>query len=340
MRPAFSDDLTTVYAGDCLRVLPRLSAASVDALVTDPPAGIGFMGLDWDRAPDRAAFIAVMTEVMTECRRVLRPGAYALVWAIPRTSHWTATALEDAGFEVRDVMTHIFGSGMPKSLDCGRFDHDWSGCGTALKPATEHWILARSPLAEATVADNLRRYGVGALHIDACRVPGEPSPSIDRRRSPGRYGAVSSFRNPAHLHSPALYGRERPGESIGRWPANLVLSHEQDCDGGCRPGCPVEVIGQPARFFYTAKPSRLEREDAGPNPHPTVKSLALMSHLCALVTPVAGSVLDCFAGSGTTLVAARGLGFRAIGIERDRSYLPALIRRVRHAVSAKLERAA
>ncbi|MHB8459590.1 MAG: DNA-methyltransferase [Candidatus Limnocylindrales bacterium] len=340
MRAAFLDELTTVYAGDCRRVLPRLPAASVDALVTDPPAGIGFRGIDWDRAPDRAAFIAFMTEVMAECRRVLRPGGYALVWAIPRTSHWTAISLEDAGFEVRDVITHIFGSGMPKSLDCGRFDPDWSGWGTALKPAGEHWILARSPLAETTVVDNLRRYGVGALHIDACRVPGEPSPSIDRRRSPGRYGEVSSFRDPAHRHDLALYGRERRGERMGRWPANLVLSHEQDCDDECLPACPVELIGQSARFFYAAKPSRLEREDAGPNPHPTVKSLALMRHLCALVTSPGGTVLDCFAGSGTTLVAARGLGFRSIGIESDRSYLPALIRRVRQSVGLQLERAA
>lgn len=99
-----------VVTGDCLEVLRGLPDNSFHSMVTDPPAGIGFMGRDWDSDKGgRVSWIGWMTEVMKECLRVLKPGGHALVWAIPRTSHWTATALEDAGFEVRDVITHHFG---------------------------------------------------------------------------------------------------------------------------------------------------------------------------------------------------------------------------------------
>jgi len=107
--------------GDCLSVLRTLPDCSLDSLVTDPPAGIAFMGKAWDRDKGgRAEWVAWLTEVMRECLRVLKPGAHGLVWALPRTSHWTATALEDAGFEVRDVITHLFGTGFPKSLDVSK----------------------------------------------------------------------------------------------------------------------------------------------------------------------------------------------------------------------------
>ena len=107
--------------GDCLPILRTLPDACVDALVTDPPAAIGFMGAEWDTdRGGRDAWVAWMTEVMRECVRVLKPGAHGLVWALPRTSHWTAWALEDAGFEIRDQVLHVFAQGFPKSLDVGK----------------------------------------------------------------------------------------------------------------------------------------------------------------------------------------------------------------------------
>jgi DNA modification methylase len=109
-----------LFRGDCLEVLRTLAADSVDAIVTDPPAGISFMGKAWDDLGPREAFIAFLTEVMKECLRVLKPGGHALVWAIPRTSHWTGMAIEDAGFEVRERIAHIFGTGFPKSLSVGK----------------------------------------------------------------------------------------------------------------------------------------------------------------------------------------------------------------------------
>ena len=107
--------------GDCLEVLKTLDENSVDSLVCDPPAGIAFMGKDWDKDKGgRTAWVNWMTEVMRECHRVMKPGAHGFVWALPRTSHWTAWALEEAGFEIRDSVHHLFGSGFPKSLDVSK----------------------------------------------------------------------------------------------------------------------------------------------------------------------------------------------------------------------------
>lgn len=111
----------SLLLGDCLEVLKTLPEDSIDALVTDPPAGISFMGKSWDgNKGGRKEWCAWMESVMRECLRVMKPGAHGLVWALPRTSHWTATALEDAGFEVRDCVYHAFGSGFPKSLDISK----------------------------------------------------------------------------------------------------------------------------------------------------------------------------------------------------------------------------
>jgi len=111
--------------GDCLNALGQMETNSIDSIVTDPPAGIAFMGKEWDKDKGgRDKWIEWFSEIMKECNRVLKPGGHALVWAIPRTSHWTATAIEDAGFEIRDIVTHIFGSGFPKSSALNRQKKD------------------------------------------------------------------------------------------------------------------------------------------------------------------------------------------------------------------------
>jgi hypothetical protein len=112
---------TVLLLGDCLEKMKDIPDNSIDSLVTDPPAGISFMNQEWDNDKGgRDAWIKWLSEVMKECLRVLKPGAHGLVWSIPRTSHWTATALEDAGFEVRDCITHLYGQGFPKSLDISK----------------------------------------------------------------------------------------------------------------------------------------------------------------------------------------------------------------------------
>jgi hypothetical protein len=125
VEPHFAIGGVTLHHGRCEDVLPLLAAESIDAVVTDPPAGIAFMGREWDRDKGgRDQWIAWLTGVMEEACRVLKPGGHALVWALPRTSHWTAMALEDAGFEIRDCIVHLFGSGFPKSLDVAKaIDH-------------------------------------------------------------------------------------------------------------------------------------------------------------------------------------------------------------------------
>jgi site-specific DNA-methyltransferase (adenine-specific) len=110
-----------LHHGDCLDVLKTLADCSVDAIVTDPPAGIAFMGKEWDRDKGgKADWIQWMQSVADQCLRVIKPGGHALVWAIPRTSHWTGAAWEDAGWQPRDKIYHVFGSGFPKSLDVSK----------------------------------------------------------------------------------------------------------------------------------------------------------------------------------------------------------------------------
>jgi len=110
-----------LFNDDCLKIMRTMPDNSVDAIVTDPPAGIGFMGKDWDKNKGgREQWIAWLSERMIEALRVLKPGGHALVWSLPRTSHWTGFALEDAGFEVRDCVYHLFGTGFPKSLDISK----------------------------------------------------------------------------------------------------------------------------------------------------------------------------------------------------------------------------
>ncbi len=383
-----------LFNGDCLVGLKRLKDNSVDSLVTDPPAGIAFMGKDWDGDKGgRKEWIAWMTEVMREALRVLKPGAHGLVWALPRTSHWTATALEDAGFEVRDVVTHIFGSGFPKSLDVskaidkaagakrapgvqyvapdgkargvdlgiqgGKFSSGgsnyvaeklvtapatddakkWQGWGTALKPASEHWILVRKPLSEKTVAANVLKWGTGALNIDASRI--DPVGFT----SGGSCKGNSAL--PMNKNAGIAEARARSQQHAqGRFPANLTLdeyaaslideqsghlhsrgnknpSTGNSDKGFIKCGTPsggeyTRDSGGASRFFYVAKASK--RDKGEDNTHPTVKSSALMTYLIRMVTPPGGIVLDPFMGSGSTGVAALQSDFQFLGIEKEKEY--------------------
>jgi site-specific DNA-methyltransferase (adenine-specific) len=102
--------------GDSVNKLKLIPDNYVDSIVSDPPAAIGFMAKEWDSdRGGRTQWILWMKDIMIEAKRTLKPGGHCLIWSLPRTSHWTATALEDAGFEIRDVITHVFGSGFPKS---------------------------------------------------------------------------------------------------------------------------------------------------------------------------------------------------------------------------------
>ena len=306
-----------LYA-DCLALLPELPESSVESVLTDPPYGIGFAGEAWDggKLTDPASFQSWTTAWASEALRVLKPGGWLAAFGTPRTFHRLVAGVEDAGFEVRDQLLWVYGQGVPKSHR--RSD----GLGGSLKPAYEPVLLARKPLAGKTLDDNLATHGTGALQIDAARVPD-------------------------------------PAGGPGFWPANLALSHHPRCrPGACQPDCPVVLIDRRAhpgreisRLFYTAKASRAERE-AGceglaltevpiyprgngsvrrvRNVHPTVKPLELMRWLTRLLCPPGGTVLDPFAGSGTTGAACLLEGRRFIGIERDERYVQVARARIEH----------
>lgn len=187
-----------VEHGDAVEALKALPDGSVDALVTDPPAGISFMGKEWDSSKGgRDKWVAWLAGILTECRRVMKPGTYGWVWALPRTAHWTATACEDAGFVVRDVLVHVFGTGFPKSR-------------SLLKPGSEHWILIKAP-------GDLRE-----LRIEENRITGVPDKPGGKIRATRHYDAHENVEGYALTYAP-----EPP---LGRWPTNFALSHSDECE--------------------------------------------------------------------------------------------------------------
>jgi site-specific DNA-methyltransferase (adenine-specific) len=390
-----------VIHGDCLHVLRGMHDAAFDSIVTDPPAGISFMGKAWDgNKGGRDKWIAWMQEIATECLRVVKPGAHALVWALPRTSHWTATAWENAGWEVRDRVAHLFGTGFPKSLDVSKaidkangaeremvarvradgkatgMDGGWRGCdvyltsgpaittaakqwqgwGTALKPACEDWWLLRKPLI-GTVAQNVLQHGTGAINIDATRTPmfDEYDPSkvhVQRSNRLTWEGGKASGLSAEHVQQ--TYNR------AGRWPANVTHDGSPEVldafaefvdktgrksallrrgattgrgigYGSGSTGHTVQAgygdTCTAARFFYTAKATS---EDRLSSRHPTVKPVGLMLWLVRLITPHGGRILDPFAGSGTTGMAAMSEGFDATLIEMQEEYVADIKRRISH----------
>ncbi len=324
----------SIYHGDCREVMSTLDAGSVDAVVCDPPYGLSFMGKGWDHGVPGEEF-------WTEALRVAKPGAYLLAFGGTRTYHRLACAIEDAGWEIRDCVMWVYGTGFPKSHDVSKAivsgeAIQWSGWGTALKPAWEPIIVARKPLV-GTVAENVLRYGTGAINVDGCRV--------------GTNGGTAKG-NPPKDESNGIYGHGINGAcdildiGKGRWPANLIHDGSEEVVGlfpGERPSkggaafgragydggwCPAKDAakeigygdsGSAARFFYCAKASKADR--GSDNKHPTVKPTELMRYLCRLVTPPGGVVLDPFTGSGSTGKAATLEGFRFIGIDREAEYV-------------------
>lgn len=317
-RPAMYGDGTSwvLLHADALALMPELPADSVDAVITDPPYGIGFGGEAWDGGElvDAAKFQAWTSAWARETLRVLRPGGWLAAFGTPRTFHRLVAGIEDAGFDVRDQLLWLYGQGVPKS-------RLRDGLGSNLKPAYEPILLARKPF-EGSLDTNLAAHGTGALQIDAARVP-------------------------------------RADDGRGFWPANVLLSHGEHCQPGrCEKDCPAALIDRQyphdralSRLFYTPKANRKERE-AGceklplhevsiyprgggsvrqvRNVHSTVKPLALMRWLARLLCPPGGTVLDHFAGSGSTGAGCVLEGRRFVGIERDDRYVDVARARIEH----------
>lgn len=377
-----------------------------DSCVTDPPYELGFMGKVWDKSG-----VAYDPAAWREVLRVLKPGAHLVAFGGTRTYHRMAVAIEDAGFEIRDQLQWIYGSGFPKSLDVSKaidrmagagrvitgFDEDyarrnvngkyglsvsgddntqirsgikpitapatdeaahWNGWGTALKPANEPICLARKPLEKGlTVAQNVLKWGTGALNIGACRIEHQTI-------NGGNLADNPHLRGTKLRSAPVVTGFGKAGDETsltsqnGRWPANVihdgsdeVLAHFPETSSGLMKGGTSRAAqdepgsicygtyggnatdsdtfadsGSAARFFYCAKADKSDRGNG--NHHPTVKPTDLMQYLCRLVTPPGGLILDPFVGSGSTGKAALVERFRCIGLDINAEYLPIIGGRV------------
>ena len=420
----------TLYCGDCRNAISALQSGSVDACLTDPPyhltankkggsgiasvnldspfgrarigtgnGGGGFMGKAWDGGD-----VAFQPDTWREIWRVLKPGAHLLAFGGTRTYHRMVCAIEDAGFEIRDCIQWLYGSGFPKSLDISKaidkaagaerkvvgegvpvrrmipgadqnvfgWEKDdgrvfvptmsepatdaarqWEGWGTALKPACELIVLARKPLSESTIAANVLKWGTGALNIDGCRV--------------GTDGGCAGAGAGAVVFGDGLNGTfAKPVPGMGRWPANLCHDGSEEVVAGfpeSNSTASQKIIAEPnyknavygrgmggtvspdnqysddgstARFFYTAK---ADSDDRLGSKHPTVKPVDLMQYLVRLVTPPLGTVLDPFAGTGTTGEACIREGMRAVLIEREAEYQDDIRRRMKLCLAGPDERA-
>ena len=256
--------------GNCLDLLAKLPDNSVDSIVTDPPYELGFMGKAWDNSG-----IAYSVQLWTECLRVLKPGGHLLAFGGSRTYHRLACAVEDAGFEVRDQIMWLYGSGFPKSLN---LKDEWQGWGTALKPAHEPIVVARKPLT-GTVANNVLEWGTGALNIDASRV-GTGTGEVKTVNYPDIRG--DNYNN-------AQGTVEYTVVDQGRWPANVIHDGSEEVlagfpitastgngskSGHRKGGASTNSVGlsgvknaidgyadggSAARYFYCAKASKSER---------------------------------------------------------------------------------
>jgi site-specific DNA-methyltransferase (adenine-specific) len=201
-----------IYAGNNLDILPELQSNSVDSIVCDPPYELGFMGKTWDNSG-----IAYSVELWQQCLRVLKPGGHLLAFGGTRTWHRLAVAIEDAGFEIRDSIAWVYGSGFPKShnIEKATGDPAYAGWGTALKPAHEPIVVARKPLI-GTVAQNVLKYGVGGLNIDGTRI-GYQSETDRASATPQGKVAQHIWFDGENKKPP------RNDTTQGRFPANLIL---------------------------------------------------------------------------------------------------------------------
>ena len=262
---------SVLYLGDSRDFLAKMDPCSIDAIVTDGPYELGFMGRAWD-----STGIVYDPEFWRLCLRVLKPGGHLANFCATRTSHRMVCAVEDAGFEIRDSMLWMYGQGMPKSANVPwlvdrKLGHERKSvdapisdeakalewCRTALSPAHEPIVLARKPLA-GTIADTVLEYGTGGLNVDGCRLPAPDAPEIARVSIGARSRHVGIL-NGGKQSKPEA--RTTSASQAGRWPPNVLLSPETAAKLGDKASYfPVFDFGEQGRFFYAAKASRDERE--------------------------------------------------------------------------------
>lgn len=337
-----------LHVGDCREWLNRCVADGrlVDTVLTDPPYEAGTLLAHWDRTG-----IAFDPEFWRLTFRALKPGGHLLAFSWPKTAHRVTSAIEDAGFEIRDPIAWLYSSGAPwgsrdvsKAVDrrlgavreivgwqppAGKTSSGasarqglpgahrasqytgqvlggpvtpeaeaWVGFATRLKPGREDIILARKPLSEPSVEQNVLRWGTGALNIDAARVNG--GTRLKPHTSNGMKSLQERNQREGFRKNVPSAGREgytwRPNE-VGRYPSNVILGD----------GFEAQTW---VNHFYVAKPVGRDRHG-----HPTAKPVRLLRYLARLATPPGGIILDPFAGCGSAGEAALREGFRYVGVE-------------------------
>ena len=278
-----------LHHGDCLEVLKTLPADSVDAIVTDPPYGLSFMGKRWD-------YDVPSEEVWRECLRVAKPGAHLLAFAGTRTQHRMCVRIEDAGFEIRDMIAWVYGSGFPKSMDVSKAIDKDAGAerevvGRSARPSGLHrgkiadyspsnaddfkpvttapatesarqwqgWGTALKPALEpitvarkpliGTVAANVLQHGTGAINVDGCRIATDPT--VDDPRLGGN-GTWSSEKMAKNVYEGGYAGDRVGSSALGRWPANFIHDGSDEV---------AALLGDAARFFYSPKASKADRDE-------------------------------------------------------------------------------
>ncbi len=339
----------TLYCADCKDVLPLLK--DIDSCVTDPPYGLSFMGKAWD-------YDVPGVDIWSEVLCALKPGAHLISFFGSRTYHRGAIPIEDAGFEIRDQLMWLYGSGFPKSHNIGKavdklqgnerevvatidVGHDMrsgnykTSSGDRMianvnkgNSEWEGWGTALKPAHEpivmarkpftGSVANNVLEYGTGGINIDECRVGDEVTKTTIKDLSQAHGNKFGK----AGIKYPSLGTKENPP---GRFPAN-VMHDGSEVVGDIFPG-------NSSGFFYCPKANKKDRGDN--NAHPTVKPTELMRYLCRLVTPQGGVVLDPFMGSGSTGKAAIAEGFGFVGIELNEEYFEIACARIEAAFKSR-----
>jgi len=330
-----------VYCMDAFELLKQLPDNSVDLVLTDPPYGISFMNNKWD-------YNIPHINIWRECLRVLKPAGYLLSFCGTKTFHRMICSIEDAGFEIRDNIMWIYGTGFPKSMDINKqvnkikLNSDWIGYGTALKPAFEPITISRKPLSEKNVALNVLKWGTGGINIDSCRIGlvggGDNCNNRDENGNClGHNNGGKSTENPTK-HKKLDLNNNTPK---GRFPANIILDEDSgkllDLQSGLVGGNSggkynnkslffnsnerpqgYDDVGGASRFFYCAKANPIEKKN---NNHPTVKPIKLIEYLINLFSRENQLVLDIFCGSGTTAVACKKLNRNFICCDNNADYV-------------------